>query len=67
MPTERKMRWVQDLLNSGMDIIQVGSFVHPTKVPQMADTDQLFRDIIAAGTKPSSRYSLGSCAEREGA
>jgi hydroxymethylglutaryl-CoA lyase len=26
-----------------VDIIQVGSFVHPDKVPQMADTDTLFR------------------------
>jgi hydroxymethylglutaryl-CoA lyase len=54
VPVERKMRWVQDLLNSGMDIVQVGSFVHPTKVPQMADTDQMVRDIIAAGTKPAA-------------
>jgi hydroxymethylglutaryl-CoA lyase len=28
---------------SGVDIVQVGSFVHPEKVPQMADTDELFR------------------------
>jgi hydroxymethylglutaryl-CoA lyase len=43
VPSEQKMRWIEDLLAAGIDIIQVGSFVHPEKVPQMADTDELFR------------------------
>ena len=30
------------LVDSGVDIVQLGSFVHPEKVPQMADTDALF-------------------------
>jgi len=30
-----------------LDIIQVGSFVHPVKMPQMADTDELFRRFTA--------------------
>ncbi len=44
VPVEQKARWLKDLLTSGLDVIQVGSFVNPAKVPQMADTDQLFRD-----------------------
>ena len=43
VPVEEKIRWIQGLLTSGIDIIQLGSFVHPEKVPQMADTDALFR------------------------
>lgn len=43
VPMERKIRWVEALLATGVDTIQLGSFVHPTKVPQMADTDDLFR------------------------
>lgn len=43
VPLEQKMNWIDELLLSGVDIIQVGSFVHPDKVPQMADTDELFR------------------------
>ncbi|MDO8804658.1 MAG: hydroxymethylglutaryl-CoA lyase [Elusimicrobiota bacterium] len=43
VPLEKKAAWLSGLLGSGMDIIQVGSFVHPAKVPQMADTDELFR------------------------
>ena len=34
-------------MDAGLDILQVGSFVHPVKVPQMADTDELFRRLNA--------------------
>jgi len=47
VPLEKKAAWLSGLLGSGMDIIQVGSFVHPVKVPQMADTDELFRRFTA--------------------
>jgi hydroxymethylglutaryl-CoA lyase len=43
VPLEEKIHWIEGLLASGVDIIQLGSFVHPEKVPQMADTDTLFR------------------------
>jgi hydroxymethylglutaryl-CoA lyase len=45
VPTEKKLAWLELLMSSGVDMIQVGSFVHPDKVPQMADTDELFRTI----------------------
>lgn len=43
VPTETKIKWIKELLETGLDIIQIGSFVHPVKVPTMADTDELFR------------------------
>ncbi len=48
VPTETKLGWLQRLVGSGLDIVQVGSFVHPQKVPQMADTDELFRQLAAS-------------------
>jgi hydroxymethylglutaryl-CoA lyase len=45
VPTDIKLEWLGRLMDSGLDIIQVGSFVHPQKVPQMADTDELFRHL----------------------
>ncbi len=42
VPIEQKRRWIGALLATGVDVVQVGSFVHPEKVPQMADTDRLF-------------------------
>ncbi len=47
VPTETKLDWLTRLVHSGVDIVQVGSFVHPEKVPQMADTDELFRRLAA--------------------
>jgi len=44
VPLEQKEQWLTTLIESGVDIIQLGSFVHPGKVPQMADTDLLFRE-----------------------
>jgi hydroxymethylglutaryl-CoA lyase len=51
VPTERKIAWVEALLDSGVDVVQLGSFVHPGKVPQMADTDRLFEHFTAAGRR----------------
>jgi hydroxymethylglutaryl-CoA lyase len=45
VPTEQKARWIRELIGAGLDVIQVGSFVHPEKVPQMADTDRLFAEL----------------------
>src|SRR5512138_2241720 len=51
VPLEEKIRWIERLLTSGVDIVQLGSFVNPDKVPQMADTDALFRHF--AESKPA--------------
>jgi hydroxymethylglutaryl-CoA lyase len=45
VPTDRKRQWLDRLAVSGIDVIQVGSFVNPQRVPQMADTDDLFRQL----------------------
>ena len=47
VPTAVKEAWIRRVLAAGLDIVQVGSFVHPEKVPQMADTDELFRRLSA--------------------
>jgi len=53
MPFDTKVEWIDGLIASAVDVIQVGSFVHPTKVPQMADTDRLFTHFLQPGRKPS--------------
>src|SRR5512140_3564051 len=52
VPMEHKLSWIRCLAAAGVDIIQVGSFVHPGKVPQMADTDQLFAELASASLNP---------------
>lgn len=63
VPIDVKEDWIRRTMASGVDIVQVGSFVHPAKVPQMADTDELFRrllgdktsDVILAGLALNER------------
>ena len=43
VPTETKLDWIRRMAASGVDIVQVGSFVRGDKMPQMADTDELFQ------------------------
>ncbi len=54
VPLEEKIRWIEGLLASGIDIIQLGSFVHPEKIPQMADTDALFSYFSQPGKKQNN-------------
>ena len=66
VPTEQKLAWIEALLRTGVDIVQLGSFVHPVKVPQMADTDRLFEHFTAPGRKPEGTHPLRTRPEREG-
>lgn len=57
VPTEKKIQWIEKLISSGLDVIQLGSFVHPKYVPQMADSDVLFRHFISSGLYPNVIFS----------
>lgn len=50
VPLITKEGWIREAMAAGVDIVQVGSFVHPEKVPQMADTDDLFRRLTRGKT-----------------
>jgi hydroxymethylglutaryl-CoA lyase len=54
VPLGEKIHWIEGLFPSGIDIIQLGSFVNPEKVPQMADTDALFSYFSGGGKKPEN-------------
>lgn len=43
--TEDKLELLRGFIDAGYPVIEVGSFMHPKKVPQMADTDELFKRI----------------------
>jgi len=52
VPTAKKIEWARSLADAGVDVIQLGSFVHKEKVPQMADTDDLFAHFTQPANKP---------------
>lgn len=50
VPLDVKIKWAYELLSSGVPIVQLGSFVHPKLVPQMADSDELFKNVRSSAT-----------------
>lgn len=46
VPTAEKVRLARRLVDAGLTSLEVGSFVHPAKVPQLADTDDVLRTLL---------------------
>lgn len=46
MPTEQKKAWISALAAAGLKEIEVGSFVSPKLLPQMADTGEIVRHAV---------------------
>lgn len=49
--TEKKVDYIQSLLNIGFDTIDFGSFVSPKAIPQMVDTAQVLEKLDLSDTK----------------
>ena len=47
LSTEEKVELLRGLIDAGYRVIEVGSFMHPKAVPQMADTDEVYKRIGA--------------------
>jgi isopropylmalate/homocitrate/citramalate synthase len=45
VPTEAKVDYITTLADAGLRVIEAGAFVSPKWVPQMADTDEVYRHI----------------------
>jgi hydroxymethylglutaryl-CoA lyase len=52
--TAAKVAFVEALAAAGLPVIEVGAFVHPARVPQMADTGDVFAGIAR---RPGVRYT----------
>ncbi|MFN3781018.1 MAG: hydroxymethylglutaryl-CoA lyase [Candidatus Kapaibacteriota bacterium] len=58
VPTITKLQWSKTLASAGLDIIQLGSFVNPKVLPQMADTDELFEEVKMNGESKAKFSAL---------
>ncbi|WP_152346016.1 hydroxymethylglutaryl-CoA lyase [Brevibacterium sp. CFH 10365] len=58
VPTDIKVALAEKLIISGLKHIEVGSFVNPKKVPQMADTDELLRRLAPHEADGVEFYTL---------
>lgn len=51
IPTEKKIKYIQSLLEVGFDVIDFGSFVSSKVIPQMADTAEVLNGLDLTNTK----------------
>lgn len=51
IPTEKKIKYINELLKVGFDSIDFGSFVSPKAIPQLADTAQVLAGLDLSTTK----------------
>ncbi|HEY9113440.1 MAG TPA: hypothetical protein VIN10_01995 [Bacteroidales bacterium] len=51
IPTGKKIEYINLLLKCDFDTVEVGSFVSPKAIPQMADTAEVLNKIDLSGTK----------------
>jgi len=45
IPTQKKIEYINSLLQVGFDTIDFGSFVSPKAIPQMSDTKEVLKDL----------------------
>jgi hydroxymethylglutaryl-CoA lyase len=43
LTTDQKLELIQKLLDAGLDQIEIGAFVRPDRVPQMAGTEEIYK------------------------
>ena len=72
IPTEKKVAYINKLLEVGFDTIDFGSFVSPKAIPQMADTAQVLNKLDLSNTKSkllaivaNARGATDACAFEE--
>lgn len=58
IPTSMKVRVIEELMEAGLKQIQITSFVHPQKVPQMSDAEELAETFRTAQNKRLSGLVL---------
>lgn len=60
IPTEKKVRYINQLLQVGFDTIDFGSFVSPKAIPQMADTKEVLAQLDLSNTKSKLLAIVGN-------
>ena len=51
IPTDLKVKYINQLLNIGFDTIDFGSFVSPKSIPQLRDTKEVLNALDLSTTK----------------
>ncbi len=59
LPVDVKVAFIRQLAAAGLPVIEAGAFVRPDRVPQMAETDAVFR-ALGAGSEPAAGVPAAS-------
>ena len=51
IPTDKKIRYIQSLLNVGFDTVDMGSFVSKKVIPQLSDTGEVINSLDIKNTQ----------------
>ena len=51
IPTEKKIEYLDALMQVGFDSLDFGSFVSPKAIPQMADTREVIEKIVVGNSR----------------
>lgn len=51
IPTNKKVEYINSLLQVGFDTLDCGSFVSPKVIPQMSDTEEVIRQLLLVNSK----------------
>lgn len=51
IPTQEKVRYINQLLKVGFNVLDFGSFVSPKAIPQMADTKEVLQQLDLSNTQ----------------
>jgi len=60
IPTQQKVEFINALFRVGYEAIDVGSFVSPKAIPQLADTAEVLQQIDIAESKTKVMVTVGS-------
>lgn len=60
IPTDKKVAYMNSLLQVGFDVLDFGSFVSPKVMPQMADTDEVVQQLDLSNTKTKLLAIIGN-------
>lgn len=56
LSVDQKLTLIERLVQAGVKDLEIGSFVHPAWIPQMADTDEVARRLVQKGLQEDVRY-----------
>lgn len=60
IPTDKKVAYINQLLQVGFDTLDMGSFVSPTAIPQMRDTADVIKQIDLSNTNTKLLTIVGN-------